>query len=220
MKINGKDIIEYKHFLILLLFIPLQLFFVYCEKKVVPEYFMYSKIDSYIPFVKEFIVPYLLWYIYMIFAFTYLGFCSKKDFYKLFAFIFLGMIISCIIYLIFPNAQNLRPVITDKDVFSLIVKDIYTIDTPTNVAPSIHVINSIAVHSALTHYPKFRSCKRAKLTSFISCIIISFSTVFVKQHSIKDVLWAAVLSAILYFIIYGIPKLMESRVTAEEGMKL
>lgn len=220
MKIKGKDIFEYKHFLILLLFIPLQLFFVYCEKKVVPEYFMYSKIDSYIPFVKEFIIPYLLWYIYMIFAFTYLGFCSKKDFYKLFAFIFLGMIISCIIYLIFPNAQNLRPVITDKDVFSLIVKDIYTIDTPTNVAPSIHVINSIAVHSALTHYPKFRSCKRANLISFISCIIISFSTVFVKQHSIKDVLWAVVLSAILYFIIYGIPKLMESRVTAEEGMKL
>lgn len=220
MKINGKDIMEYKHFLILLLFIPLQMFFLYCEKKVVPEYFMYSKLDSYIPFVKEFIVPYLFWYIYMIFAFAYLGFFSKKEFYKLFLFIFMGMLISCVIYLIFPNGQNLRPVITEKDVFSNIIKDIYTIDTPTNVAPSIHVINSIAVHSALTHYPKFGNNKKAKWMSFISCIVISFSTVFVKQHSIKDIAWAVVLSILLYIIIYGIPKLMESRVTAEEGMKL
>ncbi len=219
MKIMGKDILEYKHFLILLFFIPLQGLFFYCEKTVIPKHYMFSRIDMYIPFMKEFIIPYILWYVYMIFGFVYLGFKSKKDFYKLFFFIFSGMAICCIIYLVFPNAQNLRPIITDKDVFSLIIKSIYTIDTPTNVAPSIHVLNSIAVHAALVNYSRFGKDRLACIISFISACIISASTVFVKQHSIQDVAWAVVLSVFLYGVIFGIPKIIESKnIPAKEGI--
>lgn len=219
MKIMSKNILEYRHFLILLFFIPLQCLFLYCEKIIIPKHYMFSIIDTYIPFIKEFIIPYLWWYVYMIFGFVYLGFQSKKDFYKLFFFIFSGMAICCIIYLVFPNGQNLRPIISNKDVFSVIVKDIYTIDTPTNVAPSIHVLNSIAVHIALVNYSKFGKNKLASLISFINACIISISTVLVKQHSIVDVAWAVILSAFLYGIIYIIPKIIELKNMAErEGI--
>jgi membrane-associated phospholipid phosphatase len=150
--------------------------------------------------------------VYFIGAFIYLGFASKKDFMKLFVFIFGGMTISCVIYLLFPNGQNLRPVIAETtDPFLRIIKDIYTVDTPTNVAPSMHVLNSIAVHSVLINCELFRKKWWVKITSFICMISISASTVFIKQHSIEDVAWACVLSAVFYICIYVIPMLVDSR---------
>lgn len=207
-----KYFIGYKHFLWLLLFIPNQIFFIILEKKVKPVYYMFSKLDNHIPFVKEFIIPYLFWYVYFIGAFIYLGFVAKKDFMRLFIFIFGGMTISCIIYLIFPNAQNLRPAIAEAtDPFLRIIKNIYTVDTPTNVAPSMHVLNSIAVHAAVVNHQHFKKRYWIKITSFICMISISASTVLIKQHSIEDVAWACLLSALLYIGIYTIPKIADSR---------
>jgi hypothetical protein len=144
--------------------------FGYAEKTVKPVYYMFSEIDRYIPFVKQFIVPYLFWYVYMFGAFIYLGFASKKDFYRLFAFIFGGMTISCIIYFLFPNGQSLRPVIADaSDIYLKVIKNIYTVDTPTNVAPSMHVLNSIAVHAAVINYEPLRKRWWVNISSFI-CI--------------------------------------------------
>lgn len=209
---------KYKHFLWLLLFIPNQIFFIILEKRVKPVYYMFSKIDNYIPFVKGFIIPYLFWYVYFIAAFIYMGFASRKDFIRLFAFIFGGMTISCIIYMVFPNGQNLRPVIAvAADPFLRIIKDLYTIDTPTNVAPSMHVLNSIAVHASVINHEPFRKKWWVRVTSFICMLSISASTVFIKQHSIVDVAWACVLSAILYISIYTIPKLVASRRALVEG---
>lgn len=207
-----KIALRYKHFLWLLMFIPSQIFFWSLEKSVKPEYYMFSKIDNYIPFVKEFIIPYLFWYVYFIGAFIYFGFASKKDFMRLFVFIFGGMTISCVIYLLFPNAQGLRPVIAETtDPFLRIIKNLYSVDTPTNVAPSMHVLNSIAVHAVLVNSELFKKNSWVKITSFICMVSISASTVLIKQHSIEDVAWACVLSAVLYVCIYPIPKLFASR---------
>lgn len=203
---------RYKHFLWLLLFIPNQIFFITLEKKVKPIYYMFSKIDNHIPFVKEFIIPYLFWYVYFIGAFIYLGLASRRDFIRLFLFIFGGMTISCIIYLLFPNGQNLRPVIAETtDPLLRIIKNIYTVDTPTNVAPSMHVLNSLAVHAAVVNHMLFKKKYWIRITSFICMISICASTVLIKQHSIKDVAWAFLLSALLYIGIYTIPKLIDFR---------
>jgi membrane-associated phospholipid phosphatase len=207
-----KFALRYKHFLWLLLFIPNQMLFWELEKNVKPVYYMFSRIDNYIPFVKEFIIPYLFWYVYFMGAFIYLGFASKKDFMRLFMFIFSGMTISCIIYMLFPNAQSLRPVIAETtDPFLRLIKNIYTVDTPTNVAPSMHVLNSIAVHSVLVNCELFKKNWWVKITSFICMVSISASTVLIKQHSIEDVAWACILSAALYISIYVIPKVVDSR---------
>lgn len=218
MNLIKRTLSRYKHFLWLLLFIPNQIFFIILEKKIKPVYYMFSKIDNYIPFVKEFIIPYLFWYVYFIGAFIYLGFVSRKDFLRLFAFIFGGMTISCIIYLIFPNGQNLRPVIAEaSDPFLRIIKNLYMVDTPTNVAPSMHVLNSMAVHAAVVNHEPFKKRLWVKITSFICMISISASTVFIKQHSIEDVAWACVLSAVLYIGIYAVPKLIASKKVLTEG---
>ncbi len=165
---------------------------------------MHSNLDNYIPFVKGMVIPYLLWYIYIVIPLIYLGFHSKDDFYKLSFFMFTGMTICFLIYLIFPNGQNLRPVINSQDLLSKIIKSIYIKDTPTNSAPSMHVLNSIAVHMAIIKCDKFKNNKWLCIIS--NCIMISIiaSTVMIKQHSILDVMYGIILSIVLYWLIYEV----------------
>ncbi len=203
---------KYKHFSLLSLYGICQIWFNYLERTIRPEYFMYSPIDDYIPFVKYFVAPYLFWFAYMAIGFLYLGLVSKKDYYRLCWFIFGGMSICYILYMMFPSAQNLRPVIVENDIFSRMIKHIYSTDTNTNVAPSIHVLNSIAVHVALVNCQEFKEKSRIwHWLSFISAVLICLSTVFIKQHSIKDGMWAILLSIVLYIVIYTLPRHLADR---------
>lgn len=198
-------IIKYKHFSLLLVFAFVGIIFGFCEKLITPKIVVYSVLDDYIPFVKEALIPYLLWYVYITVAIIYLGLTSKIDFQRLLTFIISGMVIAIVAYIISPNEQALRPEITGNDVFSRIIERIYSIDTPTNVCPSIHVLNSIAVHTALVNSHPLEAMKKIKFASFISMILISFSTVFVKQHSIIDVFWGGLIGFVIYICIYKVP---------------
>lgn len=215
MVINKEKLLKlwnkYWHFSLLSLYGICQIWFNYLEKTIRPEYFMHSPIDDYIPFVKYFILPYLFWFAYMAMGFLYLGMVSKKDYFRLCWFIFGGMCICYVLYMMFPSAQNLRPVIVENDIFSRMIKNIYNSDTNTNVAPSIHVLNSIAVHVALINCEEFkRESKVWHWLSFISAVLISLSTVFIKQHSIEDGMWSILLSIVLYLAIYTVPKYIAS----------
>ncbi|HAZ38158.1 MAG TPA: phosphatase [Clostridiaceae bacterium] len=200
---------ERKHFLWLLLFIPLMQWFCYCEKTVVPKYIMHSRLDDKIPFIKEFVIFYFVWYFYIAYGLIYTGIKSKKDYYKYIIFLFGSMALCYTLYLIFPNGQDLRPKIVGNDIFSRLIAFIYSVDTPTNVAPSLHVLNSIAVDSALRNCEDFRKKKYGTKISFTLVILISLSTLFIKQHSIIDVLLGALLGVIFYIPLYALPNIKE-----------
>ncbi|MGI5850527.1 MAG: phosphatase PAP2 family protein [Clostridiales bacterium] len=211
MRLNRKAINDiwnkYWHFSLLSLYGICQIWFYYLERVIRPKYFMYSVIDSHIPFISIFVLPYLFWFAYMAIGFIYLGLVSRKDFFRLCWFIFGGMCICYVLYMLFPNAQNLRPDITSNDIFTRMVKHIYETDTNTNVAPSIHVLNSIGVHIALVNCEEFKKQSRIwHWLSLISAVLICLSTVFIKQHSIKDGMWAMLLVMVLYLAIYTVPR--------------
>lgn len=195
---------KYNHALILLYYCVLHKWFSYLESSMRPKYFMFSEIDMKIPFVKEFVIPYIIWFAYIAVVMVYLGLRSKYDFLKLSLFMFSGMSICLVIYTLFPNGQNLRPEIIGNDIFSNLVRMIYKNDTPTNCAPSIHVINAIAVHFALINYENLKNKIYVKAISFILMLLIIMSTVFIKQHSILDVIYGIMLSIPLYLLIYKI----------------
>lgn len=166
---------------------------------------IHSVLDSFIPFCEIFIIPYLLWFLYvaiivfMLFAQT----DYKTDFYKCFGLLAFGMTIALIIYSFFPSAQYLRPNPMPRyNIFTKIIMHLYSIDTSTNVCPSIHVFNSIATHIAVTHSHYFKNKKKIQKFSLILCILICISTVTLKQHSIVDVFAAILLVSILYPIVY------------------
>jgi len=117
----------------------------------------------------------------------------------------LGMSTCLLFYYIFPNAQSLRPdEFARSNIFTDIVRVIYTSDTNTNVLPSIHVYNSIAVHSAFANCYTFKEKRGWRNASLVLCILICLSTMFLKQHSFLDVIAGFGLYGVYSGLVYKI----------------
>lgn len=198
-------LLKYKHAWILSYFIIYMIWFVYLERRQNVNYYsIHMKIDDYIPFCEYFIVPYLLWFAYIAATMIYFFFTSVSDFYKYCALLFTGMTICLILYTFLPSAQELRPVQFENDtIFTQLVAFIYKTDTPTNVCPSIHVLNSVGAFLAVYKCDRLRKHKWIIASSGILSVSICMSTVFLKQHSFMDVLCGLALALILYGLIYN-----------------
>jgi amino acid permease len=223
---SGNTIISflktYKHALLLLYLLIYFPWFYSLEATVTNTYTsVHIWLDDLIPFNELFIIPYYLWFIYIVAVVAYLLFNAKEDYYKCCAFLFIGMTVCLTIYTIWPNGQDLRPTTFARDNFLVdIVKNLYRSDTSTNVCPSIHVFNSIGVHIAIMQCSKLKDKKWVKLSSFILCILICMSTAFLKQHSVFDGICAIILCVVMYIIVYvpNYSKLLRKQ--KEEGCQL
>ena len=168
-----------------------------------PEYVIHLSVDDKIPFVPAFIIPYELWFPYVLITVLYLLFTAKDEYARLFAFLTTGMTIFLIVSTIWPNGQNLRPsLIGNEGFFQGIIAHLYRTDTPTNICPSIHVYNSLGVEFAIARSEKLKKFKMLKASSLVLCILIILSTMLIKQHSVFDVVTAITLSVIMYYLIY------------------
>lgn len=195
---------KYKHAL-LVLYTPVYLLcFYYLEKTITTDFTaLNSPIDDIIPFIPVFIIPYLLWFVYIAASAIYFIFASQRDFVKLMSFLIIGMTAYLIICYVFPNGlYNFRPdnLVADNP-FTKLVSWLYRTDTSTNVFPSIHVYNSIGVHVAINKSDKVKS-RFIKNASLMLCILICLSTIFLKQHALIDVIGGCVMGRIVYLLIY------------------
>ncbi|QHQ60067.1 phosphatase PAP2 family protein [Anaerocolumna sedimenticola] len=203
-----KDLIQkYKHGWILSYFFIYIAWFFLLEKKVTTNYApVHIWLDDYIPFNEWFVIPYYLWFLFIFATVAYFFLTSKEDFYKVTAFLFIGMTVCLIIYTIWPNGQNLRPdlsTIGRDNIFIRIVKALYATDTSTNVCPSIHVFNSIGANIAIHRSEKLKNYKLLRIGATILTVLISLSTMFLKQHSAFDAITAIALSIVMYYFVYG-----------------
>lgn len=198
-------LIKYKHawvFLYAFIYIP---WFVYLERTVTSDYhIIHVSIDDYIPFCEYFIIPYLLWFAYIGITFIYFFFTSRSDFYKYSAFLFTGMTLFLIISTVYPNGLVIRPSYFSRDnIFVDLVKTLYATDTSTNVLPSLHVFNSIGAFIAITHSKSLRRHKGILWSSGILTTLIIMATVFLKQHSVIDVVAGFIMAAFIYQFVYA-----------------
>ena len=133
----------------------------------------------------------------------YLFFTNEKDFLKCCSFLFTGMTIFLIISTLFPNIHYLRPSIMPRDnIFTKMVLFLYRIDTSTNLWPSIHVYNSMGVFFAVINNKRLSSKKYIQISCFTLSLTIILSTMFLKQHSVYDVMTGILMSVALYIITY------------------
>ena len=182
---------EYRH-LLLLLYWPLYgLTFLMLERGLTLTYHpVEAAQDAKIPFCEFFVPAYYFWFVFLIGIHFYTAFFDLPAFKKLMYFIMISYTLTSLIYIIYPTCQELRPDEFARDnIFVRIVKGLYAFDTNTNVCPSLHVIGSFAV--LFTSW----QCKRFKTPlwqiGFVTAtVLISLSTVFLKQHSVIDI-WAA-----------------------------
>ncbi len=194
-----------KHLLLLLYFVVYLIWFSYLEQTVTRHFHViHLTLDDYIPFCEVFVVPYLLWFVYIAWGVVYFALHNKKDYYRLCAFLFTGMTVFLIVSTLYPNGHYLRPTTFERDnIFTALVQMVYSSDTATNLFPSIHVYNSIGVHLAVMQSKDFRNHPRVRITSGILMVSIILSTMLIKQHSVFDVLTALLLASGMYGLVYA-----------------
>lgn len=195
---------RYSHAWVLLygfIYLP---WFAWLEKNVTSDFFViHTLFDDYIPFIEFFIVPYLLWFFFVAITMVYFFLTDKHGFYRLTALLFTGMTIFLIICTVFPNGLNLRPTYFERDnIFVDLVRALYITDTPTNVLPSLHVYNSVGCYIAIYKSEKLQQYKFIQIGAFILTVSIVLSTMFLKQHSVVDVIAALVMAYLIYCPIY------------------
>lgn len=153
-------------------------------------------IDSSIPLVPVFAVPYLFATFMFLAAPLLLYFISGWEKTKPYLIVqTIATTISYIIYLIYPTS-TVRPAVTGTDLFSQMVAFVYASDKPAGLFPSGHVFMSVVIaYFFWKYYPKTR------VWVAIILPLIVLSTVFMKQHHVLDIVGGiavAVLSICLY----------------------
>ena len=195
---------EFKHLKYLLFWPVYGFFFLLVERLWIRESYtpIHCPLDDQIPFCEYFLIPYLLWFVFLIGIQIYTLLYDTESFKKFMKFIIVSYSLAIVIYMLFPNCQELRPMVLERDnIFTKFLEDFYQFDTNTNVCPSIHVIGSVAV--MLCGW----NCKNLNAPGWriffgISAFLISISTVFLKQHSALDILAALPVCMIAYLAAY------------------
>lgn len=203
-----KDFIKkYRHAWLILVYLPIYLLWFFALERTITEdyYIIQSPLDSYIPFIEWFIVPYLLWFPFIAGAVLYFIFLDKTEYYRLCGLLMSGMTVFLLVCTVFPNGLALRPDLTELDrenIFIDLIAGLHKIDTTTNVCPSIHVYNSLVVCLSVFTSKHLKSHYAIKAGTLILTILICLSTVFLKQHSLIDAFCGVVLMAALAPVFY------------------
>ena len=204
LKLNNITSPEYRH-IFMLLYWPVFGFLFWCAEKLFPAaiyYVVYTPLDSLIPFCELFVFPYVLWYFYLIGIHIYTFFYDVESFKKLMKYIIFTYTLGLIIFFMFPTCQLLRPAVFERqNVLTDFMAWFYTFDTNTNVCPSLHVVGSFAVMHTAWHTKGLES-KKWKTFFAITTFFISISTVFLKQHSVLDIMAALPICMIAYQIFF------------------
>lgn len=159
---------------------------------------IHCALDDLIPTLPVFFVPYALWWGLFPAAILYFLAVERSDFLKLCFVMFAGYTVCLLVYTVFPNGLALRTPLAGNDIFTKGVLWLRNIDTPDNVCPSMHVSSTTAIDWTV------RTSKRVprwvkNVVSVLSVLIV-LSTMFLKQHSVIDVVLGAALSALLFLV--------------------
>ena len=195
---------KYRHALVLLYGLIYMPWFMWLESRAdLPYHVIHVRLDDMIPFVEYFIVPYLLWFAYVAVVFVYLFFKSRREFYQYCIFLFTGMTLFLIVSTIYPNGHLLRPSGFERNnIVTLAVSLLYQIDTATNICPSLHVFNSIAAHRAVANNQSLGKNRLIHGASFVLMVSIILATMFLKQHSVLDVVSGILLGLLMDQLVY------------------
>lgn len=195
---------EFEHVKLLLFWPLFGLAFLCLERVFNMNYHeVYCALDAKIPFCEYFLIPYWFWFIFIIGIQIYSFFFDVPTFKNYIRYTIISYTLTILIYIIYPTSQNLRPEeFARSNIFTAAVQGLYNFDTNTNVCPSLHVIGSMAVYFAARKSRAFSSFAW-RAAFLVMTVLISISTVFLKQHSVIDVAAAVILGAAVYPVVYS-----------------
>jgi len=156
-----------------------------------------SRLDNKVPFVKEWVVIYLVCYIFWAANYILAAREGEEEWFR-FAFAdYLSRLI-CGIFFIFLPTTNIRPEIPGDDIFSRMMRMVYSLDAPTNLFPSIHCLVSWFCFIGIRKSKKIPFWYKA--FSCIFAIMVFLSTQFTKQHYLIDIFGGVLIAEFCYYI--------------------
>ncbi len=196
---------KYRHGIPMVIYLVVYLILFFIVERLTEDNYhvIHMALDDKIPFCEYFVIPYFCWFAYVAGFVVYFIFVDKESYWPMFWFLVTGMTLFFFFFFVYPNGHELRPEQFPRDnVFTRMIANLYQTDTATNILPSIHVYNSIGIQIAVQKSRRLSRHRGVQIVSGILCVSIILSTVFIKQHSMVDVISAFVLAAVLYVLIY------------------
>lgn len=213
--------LERKYGLWVLLWIVQVVWYFVLNKYQTGSHLIHIPLDDKIPYIKYFVIPYVLWYGYIVFAHIWTYFHSKREFLLMCSLIFLSNFLSMLVCTFYPSMHDLRPAeeAIGTDFFGSIVRWLYGSENPYCILPSQHCMLAIAITFGLITSDSLKDNLAVKIVLPIYTILVMLSTVFIKQHSIVDVFAAMVMCipAILISNYVIVPKRRFATEPAPEG---
>lgn len=184
-----------------LLYLPAYLlYFAMLQLRELPEsavHIIETPLDRLIPTIPAFFLPYAFWWLLFPGALLYfLFYGSREEFLRLCFVLFGGYTICMVVYTVWPNGLQLREPLTGQDIFLQCIGWLRSIDPPRNVCPSMHVSSTVAIDLSVRASKTLRPW--VKRGESVIAVLICFSTLFIRQHSVVDVVLGAGMSGILY----------------------
>src|SRR5690625_5050821 len=107
-------------------------------------------IDDVIPMIPIFVIPYIIWYVYILCYLVYFCFKDTRVYKHTLLTIVIGEIICFICYIFFQSTVA-RPSVEGNGMLLMLMQFIYGNDEPYNCLPSIHVLTTYAIMLASVH---------------------------------------------------------------------
>lgn len=161
-------------------------------------HYIATGIDQKVPFIKLFIIPYFMWYPFVLICLLYFCFYHTKTYYKVVFSIVFGLMSCYIIYYFFQTTVP-RPELYGNDILTCLIRFIYTMDKPYNCFPSIHVLLCYLMIRGMNETRRGFSIN--KVLTVIMAITIMLSTQFTKQHVILDLVSAVFQGEVIYRMV-------------------
>ena len=171
-----------------------------------------SRIDNLIPFLPFWVIFYVLWHPLLVLVPCYIYKMSKQEFYSYIVINFIIEVVAFFIFVFFPTIME-RPTFIVNDIFTWLLNIVYMNDTPAmNCLPSMHC--TVCFTSIYVILKSNKIPKKCKVLSTIIFILIVFSTMFVKQHAVMDVIAALILTLVVSLLVckFKLDKKMENKV--------
>ena len=170
------------------------------EQTVVPQYMIHCPLDDLIPFCEWFLIPYASWFLLLPGTLLVFLFRDRQSYFYLCFTMFTGMTLCLIIYALFPNGLDLRAPISGDNLLCQLVTSLWAFDTSTNVCPSIPVASPLSVQLAIRRSRIWRHRRLVLAASWTLTALILLSTLFLRQHSVIDVVCGVALAVALHLL--------------------
>ena len=187
MKKKGKLIPSYA--VVPLLLILITNFFAYYVSKLIilgrDKWDPMIPLDDLIPLWTPFILIYLVAYAQWVIGYIILARQDKETCFRVAGANIIAKLICFFIFIIVPTTIASRPAVEGNGIFDFVTKLIHWFDSPVNLFPSIHCLESYAIMRFTVTQKKLPLSY--KIFTVVLSLLVFASVVYTKQHRLIDI---------------------------------